>query len=167
MVMTKKATFVGSVVLALIVGGVIFLRPRSAAKDELATPTAIPPAMLGVLKTKMVRHNSQMNALMSRIVLLDDGGVAHAAGELLDEPSLARPVSGDELNGVLPERFYTLQDEVRNRARQLIVASNRHDRGAVANEFAALAKACVTCHEIYLRGADGAPPAGTTANAVP
>jgi cytochrome c553 len=164
--MTRR-TVVGSVVLALIIGGAIFLRPRSAAKDELAAPATIPPAMLGILKTKMVRHNSQMNALMSRIVLLDDAGVAHAAGELLDEPSLARPVTGDELNGVLPERFYTLQEEVRNRARQLVNASTRHDRVAVADEFAALAKACVTCHEIYLRGADGAPPAGTTANAVP
>jgi hypothetical protein len=164
--MTKR-TVVGSVVLALIIGGAIFLRPRSAAKDELAVPATIPPAMLGILKTKMVRHNAQMNALMSRIVLLDDAGVAHAAGELLEEPSLARPVTGDELNGVLPERFYTLQEEVRNRARQLVNASTRHDRVAVADEFAALARACVTCHEIYLRGADGAPPAGTAANAVP
>jgi cytochrome c' len=102
----------------------------------------------------MGRHDSQMKALMSRVVLLDDAGVARAAGAIFDEPSLARPVADDELNGFLPERFFVLQDELRKRARELVIASSRHDRAAVADEFAALSKTCVTCHDVYLRGAN-------------
>jgi hypothetical protein len=157
---TKSTVIAGSLVLAVVAGAAVFLRPHPSAKEELARPAAIPPAMLGILKNKMGRHDLQMKALMTRVVLLDDDGVARAAGELFDEPSVARPVAGDELNGLLPERFFVLQDELRTRARQLVAASARHDRAAVANEFAALSKTCLACHEVYLRGADvaGASP---------
>jgi hypothetical protein len=160
--MTTSRVLVGSVVLASLVGAAVFLRPHSAAKDELAQPATIPPAMLGVLRAKMGRHDIQMKALMTRVVLLDDDGVARAAGEIFDEPSLARPIVGDELNGLLPDRFFTLQDEIRQQARRLVIASNRHDRAGVANEFAAMSKTCIACHEVYLRGADIAPYAGST-----
>jgi hypothetical protein len=153
---TKSKALVGSVVLASVLGAAIFLRPRAAARDELARPVAIPPALVSVLKSKMGRHDVQMRELMSRVVLLDDDGVARAAGEIFDEPSLARPISGDELNGLLPERFFALQDEMRRQARQLVIASNHHDRVAVADEFAAMSKTCITCHEVYLRGSAGA-----------
>jgi hypothetical protein len=101
-----------------------------------------------------------MKALMTRVVLIDDDGVARAAGAIYDEPALARPVAGDELNGLLPERFFVLQDELRERARRLVIASSHHDRATVADEFAALAKTCVTCHDVYLRGAAIATPFG-------
>jgi hypothetical protein len=153
-VVTKSKAIVGSVVLASLVGAALFLRPRQAAKEELARPATIPPAMLSILKTKMGRHDLQMKTLMDRVILLDDDGVARAAGEIFDEPSLARPLQGDELNGMLPERFFVLQDDLRKRARQLVIASDRHDRVAVADEFAALSKTCITCHEVYLRGND-------------
>jgi hypothetical protein len=110
--------------------------------------------MLGVLKTKMGQHDLQMRELMTRVVLLDDDGVARAAGAIFDEPSLARPILGDELNALLPDRFFALQDDLRNRARLLVIASTHHDRAAVADEFAALSKTCITCHDVYLRGAD-------------
>ena len=160
---TKSRAIVGSLVLAGLVGMAIFLRPRPVAKDELARPPSITPAMLAVLKTKMGRHDLQMKALVARVILLDDDGVARAAGEVFDEPSVARPLAGDELNGVLPERFFALQDDLRSRARRLVIASERHDRAAVADEFAALSRACLSCHEVYLRGADVAPsrPAGS------
>jgi len=154
---TKSKAIVGSLVLASLVGIAIFLRPRRVAKEELARPASITPAMLAVLRTKMGRHELQMKELVSRVILLDDDGVARAAGEVFDEPSVARPFAGDELNGVLPERFFTLQDELRNRARRLVIASGRHDRAAVADEFAALSRACLSCHEVYMRGAEVAP----------
>jgi hypothetical protein len=144
---------VGSAVLAGVIGLAIFLRPKPAGREELPAPGSIPPAMVQVLKTKMGRHDIQMKTLVSRVVLLDDDGVARAAGEIFDEPALARPLLGDELNGLLPERFFALQDELRNRTRQLVIASNRQDRAAVANEFAAITKTCISCHEVYLRGA--------------
>jgi len=151
---TKSRAVVGSLVLAGLVGMAIFLRPRPVAKEELARPASITPVMLAVLRTKMGRHDLQMKALVARVILLDDDVVSRAAGEMFDEPSVARPLTGDELNGVLPERFFALQDELRSRARRLVVASERHDRAAVADEFALLSRACLSCHEVYLRGAD-------------
>ena len=83
----------------------------------------------------MARHDVQMRALVSRVVMLDDDGVARAAGEIFDEPALARPVAGDELNGLLPDRFFVLQDELKARSRRLVAASlrrgSRRDGGRV------------------------------------
>src|SRR4051812_5743193 len=81
----------------------LFLRPRPVAHEELAAPATIPPALVHVLKVKMGRHDLQMKALLTRVVLLDDDGIARAAGEIFDEPALAAPLAGDELNGLLPE----------------------------------------------------------------
>jgi hypothetical protein len=156
--MTKAATIVGSAALATAIGGALWLRPHATAQEHLAEPAALPPAARQILRTKMGRHDLQMRALMSRVVLLDDDGIARAAGEIFDEPALARPLGADELNSLLPARFFDLQDELRTRARRLVAASGRHDRAAVAEEFAALAKSCVACHDVYLRE-PGASPA--------
>jgi hypothetical protein len=150
---TKTVAIVGSSVLAAAVGLAIFLRPRSAAHEHLPASTTIPPAMVQVLRSKMGRHDAQMKALVSRVVLLDDDGAARAAGEIFDEPALARPLGGDELNGLLPERFFQLQDQLRAQTRRLVIATGQHDRQAVAQEFADLTKTCIACHEVYLRGA--------------
>jgi hypothetical protein len=149
---TKTFAILGSTALAAAVGLGIFLRPRPAGREQLATPATIPPAMVQILRTKMGRHDLQMKALVTRVVLLDDDGVARAAGEIFDEPAIARPISGDELNGLLPERFFQLQDDLRSQTRRLVIASGRHDRQAVAQEFAELTKTCIGCHEVYLRG---------------
>jgi hypothetical protein len=150
--MTKTVTIAGSVILATAIGLGLFLRPRSTAHEELAAPASLPPIARQILKTKMARHELQMRTLVSRVVMLDDDGVARAAGEIFDEPSLARPVAGDELNGLLPERFFALQDELKARSRRVVVASLARDHAAMADEFAALAKSCINCHDVYLRG---------------
>jgi hypothetical protein len=125
------------------------LRPGPVAREELAVAASIPPVARQVLRGKMARHDEQMRALLSRIVLLDDDGIARAAGEIFDEAGLARPIVGDELNGLLPERFFALQDELRARARRLVIASQQRDRAVIGDEFAALAKSCVACHQVF------------------
>jgi hypothetical protein len=155
--MTKSTVIVGAALVGAGVGLALFLRPLPVAKDELAAPATLSPALANVVRSKMGRHGAQMKELVSRVVLLDDDGVARAAGAMFDEPALARPLAGDELNGLLPERFFALQDELRDRARQLVIASGRHDRAAVAAQFAALSKSCVDCHQLYLHGAPPAP----------
>lgn len=150
--MTKTVTIGGSVVLAAAIGLAVALRPKPIAREELPVSSSIPPAVRQAVRSKMGRHDVQMRALVSRVVLLDDDGVARVAGEVFDEPSLARPVAGDELNGLLPERFFKLQDELKARARGLVMASQRRDHAAIADEFGALAKSCVTCHQVFLNG---------------
>jgi len=156
----KSTTLIGSsVALATVVGLGLFLRPRPVARETLPASIAIPEAARQVVRSKMQRHDSQMRALISRVVLLDDDGVARVAGEVFDEPALARPVAGDELNGLLPEQFFVLQDELKSRARRLVIASQRRDHNAVADEFGGLARSCVACHQAFVL--DGARPAHT------
>ena len=150
--MRKTLTIAGSVLVATAVGLGLLLQPRQTGQDHLAAPASIPAMARQALRTKMVRHGVQMEALVSRVVMLDDDGVARAAGAIFDEPSLARPVAGDQLNNLLPTRFFALQDEVKARARRLVAASTSRDHAAMADEFAALAKSCVSCHEVYLHG---------------
>jgi hypothetical protein len=149
---TKRVTIAGSVILATVVGLGLFLRPRPMAQERLAEPASIPAIARQVLRTKMARHEVQMRTLVSRVVMLDDDGIARAAGAIFDEPALARPLTGDELNGLMPKQFFALQDELKARARRLVAASISRDHAAMADEFAALAKSCVSCHEIYLHG---------------
>jgi hypothetical protein len=153
----KTVTIAGSVVLATVIGLGLFLRPKQTARERLAEPASIPAIARQILRTKMERHDAQMRALVTRVVLLDDDGIARAAGEIFDEPALAPPVGGDDLNNLLPKSFFVLQDELRSRARRLVAASMAHDHAVIADEFAALAKSCVSCHQIYLHG-DALPP---------
>jgi cytochrome c' len=157
--MRKTVTIAGSVILASAIGLGLFLRPKSTGQERLAEPASIPAIARQILRTKMNRHDMQMRTLMSRVVLLDDDGVARAAGEIFDEPAVARPVAGDELNGLLPARFFALQDELKSRARRLVAASTNRDHAAMADEFAALARSCVSCHQVYLHGDDTPGPA--------
>ena len=83
--------------------------------------------MRAVIGSKMRRHAEQLPALVSKVVVLDYDGAAKAAGEIFDEPQLARPVSGDELNGLLPERFFVLQDALRSGARRIVEAAAQRD----------------------------------------
>jgi hypothetical protein len=153
---TRSITIGGSVVVASAIGLALLLRPRPVAHEELPASTFIPATVRQVVKSKMHRHEEQMRTLLSRVVLLDDDGVARAAGEVFDEPALAGPVEGDELNNLLPHRFFVMQDELRAHARQLVIASQKHDHAAVADEFASLAKTCVNCHQVFLYGDSGA-----------
>ncbi|HVU51783.1 MAG TPA: hypothetical protein VHL80_13900 [Polyangia bacterium] len=148
--MTRSGVIIGAVAAGAVIGVLSFLRPKPTARDELAAPGTIPPAAVAVLRSKMVHHDAQMKTLLDRVLMLDDDGIARAAGEIFDEPALARPLLGDELNALLPERFFALQGELREHARRVVAASVRHDRAAVADELGALSKSCVACHEAYL-----------------
>ena len=101
----------------------------------------------------MRRHAEQLPALVSQVVVLDYDGVARTAGEIFDEPQIARPVTGEELNGLLPERFFVLQDALRTEARMVVEAAARRDSEGLAGAFSALTKSCVSCHDVYLHGA--------------
>jgi hypothetical protein len=145
----------GAIAIALI------LRPsRSISPSpEMGTPEHIPPAARAVIRSRMQHHGAQLGALVSQVVLLDYEAVAHTAGEIYDEPTLARPLTGDELNGVLPERFFALQDDLRSDARRLVAAAARRDSAQLAGELAVLTKGCMACHDLYLHGApDSSPP---------
>jgi hypothetical protein len=149
-----------STLVAAAIAVALILRPSRSISPgpEIATPERIPPAARAVIRSKMQVHRAQMADLILRVVVLDYDGVARAGGAIFDEPTLARPLGGDELNGVLPERFFALQDDLRAEARRVVAAAARKDGPLIATELGVLTKTCVTCHDLYLRGTDGAVP---------
>lgn len=154
----KRFAIVGSsTAVAIIIATALFLRPsRTIWRGvELATPDHIPPAARSVIHSMMARHRDLVGELVTRVILLDYDGVARTAGELYDEPALAKPIAGDELNAALPVRFFDLQKDMRVGTRRVVEAAARKDRVSLSEDFAALTKTCIACHDLYLHG----PPA--------
>ena len=158
--MAKSTTLICAVLLAVAIGLGLFLRPRPTAQDHLAAPASIPAMARQALRTKMARHGVQMRTLVSRVVMLDDDGVARAAGEIFDEPALARPVAGDELNGLLPARFFALQDELKARARRLVRRAPRDTiaRRSPTSSGRSRRAASAATRSIYTGAADSGGP---------
>jgi hypothetical protein len=150
----NKLIIVSSTAVAGAIAVALILRPSHsiAPGPELAVPERIPPAARAVIRSKMHRHAEQLTGLVMKVAVLDYDGVARGAGEIFDEPTLARPVTGDELNGLLPERFFELQDALRSQARKVVDAAARRDSAQLASGFGDLTKTCVACHDVYLRG---------------
>jgi hypothetical protein len=147
----RKTLLIASSSLAAgAIATALFLRPARLGVDRLPEPSHIPATARQVLKGRMERHGNQMRELVMRVILLDDDGAARVAGEIYDERTLARPPAGDELNGLLPERFFVLQDELKASAKRMVGALARADRTAIGDELAALTKSCVACHDAYL-----------------
>jgi hypothetical protein len=160
--MTKHLVIGSSTLLAAaVVAALVFLRPSPTGRDHLAATPRIPPAARAVLTHRMQRHGDEMRDLVTKVILLDDDAAARIGGEIYDEPTLARPLGGDELNGLLPERFFVLQDELRGQARRLVEAVARRDRAAVGDELGRLTRTCVACHEVYLHESPAGTPEAT------
>jgi hypothetical protein len=154
MKVNHRFVFVTSTLVAFAVAAAIFLRPSRTIPPapELGPPERLSPTLRAVVHTKMNRHGEQLTALVSRVVVLDYDGIARAAGEIFDEPALARPLAGDELNFALPERYFQYQDALRAEAKQLVTTAARRDGAGLAGAFSSLVTTCLRCHDLYLRG---------------
>ena len=141
--------------VAVCVGLILWLAPsRRLARDRLAQPERVSQTARGVLAHRMARHGETLSELMNRLVLLDYEGVQREAQRIREEPPLSRPLTGDatELNSLLPARFFDLQDELRVRAAAVEEAARRSDSAKLIDSYSALARTCITCHQLYLGG---------------
>jgi hypothetical protein len=152
--MKMRLLLLSSTAVGCAVALALLLRPAHSIRrgPEMARPERIAAPARAVIATKMGRHAEQLSTLVTEVVVLDYEGVARTAGEIFDEPGLARPISGDELNGLLPERFFVLQDALRAHAKQVVAAAAQHDGAHLADVFGELTKTCVACHAVYLQG---------------
>lgn len=131
----------------------------SAAKKTTVTQTAglpkpdyIPEAARALLRKKMERHGDDARDLMFAVTLLQYDAAKAAAQRISTEPRLVRPIAGgeDDLNALLPERFFVLQDEARSRAQAVATAAEKKDDKALADSYGRLVETCVSCHASYL-----------------
>jgi hypothetical protein len=123
-----------------------------AAHPSLPKPDYLPEQARGLLRQKMERHGQDARDLMFGVTLLQYDIARAAAQRISSEPRLVRPLPGGEgeLNALLPERFFVLQDEARLRARAVSEAAEKHDDQALAEGYGRLVETCVACHSAYL-----------------
>lgn len=148
--MRNRWVVVSSTSAAVAIAALLFLRPSRVAEPLLTAPDHIAADVRAALRGRMLQHGTQMNALLRDVVLLDRDGAARIAGALYDEPRIDRGFAGGKGATELPARFFLLQDQIREHARRVVVAAASRNIGEMAEEFAALTKTCVLCHEAYL-----------------
>jgi hypothetical protein len=156
--MNRRLAIASSTLVAGAIALALILRPSRSITPELPAPPNIPAALQATIKKRMERHGAQVSDLIARVVVLDYDAAARVAGAIYDEPMLARPIGGDELNGLLPASFFTLQDSLHIHAKRVVDAAARRSAGDLADAFGALAQTCVGCHDLYLHGDAAAPP---------
>jgi len=127
-----------------------------APPPRMRQPEHLPAAARMLLLERMGNHRQDVSALQAAVIFLEHEAVEALAERLAREPRLAPPGPGgaDELNSLVPPRFFELQDELRAKARRLGEAARAGDDAAIARAYGSLAETCVECHAVYLR-----PPA--------
>jgi cytochrome c556 len=143
--------------LAVALGSAMIVSMAVAGEaPERHLPEAgyLPAAARMLLHAEMQRHGGQMRSLMWSTVTFDFDATAATARAIVAEPRIARPTTHDatQLNSLLPERFFALQDQLRERAAELATAAAAHDRTAIDAAYVQVERTCVACHESYLDG---------------
>jgi len=119
----------------------------------LPAPDYLPELARDMLRRKMERHGKDAKDLLFSVTLLQYDLARAAAQSISSEPRLVRPSPGAsdaELNSLLPERFFVLQDEARTRAQAVAIAAEKRDNKALAENYGKLMETCVSCHAAYL-----------------
>ena len=139
----------------------VVLVSGAASAGEPISPPRTPPALApdylseasrARLRQRMARHGEDMSELLRAAVLLQRQVAAAAAKRIATAPKLSRPVVGGEedVSAALPERFFVLQDALRNQAARVGEAALAADDAKLATAFAALTETCITCHAAYV-----------------
>ncbi len=125
-----------------------------AAPERLAPPEDLSGTARVILRARMQSHAQDMGALMSAVMILKYDVIQERATGIANDASLARPLTGDatELNSALPEKFFTLQDELRTAAKALAASAAEKNALGVADEYGRLSGTCVKCHAAYRQG---------------
>jgi hypothetical protein len=119
---------------------------------SLPAPEHLPELARTLLKQRMQRHGSDVEELLRAVLLLRRKEAREAANRIATEPWLVRPIRGSEdaLNSSLPELFFILQDQLRDRAHALAEAAAAKDDRALAQAYGRVMETCVQCHSAYL-----------------
>ncbi|MBZ4415367.1 cytochrome c [Myxococcus sp. RHSTA-1-4] len=126
--------------------------PTTPPEDEPENPLPPPPEAVTYPESLLCPESAGADARCGTPYVQANALPQEAlAARIVNEPRIARPVPGgeDELNALLPERFFALQDEARNRAQAVQEAAQKRDDAALAESFGRLTETCVSCHSVY------------------
>jgi hypothetical protein len=112
----------------------------------------LPLVLRETLAASMDRHGEELVYLLSSVVLLHYEEAEELAQMIANEPKLGRPAPGDaaSLNAMLPTGFFTYQDALSERAKELADAARARQDVRLVKAFGALSETCVGCHSAYL-----------------
>lgn len=147
------------VVVALCSG---FLVPQPAHSREPPPATAprlqrdrpLPEETRALLTAAMQKHRERMESLLWASLMLEHQAVQELAEAIAQTPPLpAAPTTASQRRQRNPQvdRFFVLQEELRQRARELARHARAGDAEAVAVAHGKLTTTCVRCHALYLR----------------
>ena len=127
---------------------------KAPPKEEpaLGRPDYLSDLARQILRRRMDRHGRDMHQLTTSVVLLRRDVARSLAEGIAGEPRIVRPLpdSRDELNTALPERFFVLQDELRERAKSLAEAAKKGTDRELGESFSRMMQTCVACHSAFL-----------------
>lgn len=140
-------------------GALALLHGRASAATSAPARGDLNPLTRDVLSPRMQQHGGDIQALALAVTLLHRDQTRALAQQIADEPRLAKlPGAGaNELESTIPDSFFTLQDQTRKQALELVEQASRGDDRAVARAFSDLHQTCVSCHVSYLPKSRPAP----------
>ncbi|MCK6544524.1 hypothetical protein L6R52_01515 [Myxococcota bacterium] len=128
-----------------------FEPPRDV--EGLPEPPHLPEPIRELIWSRMQGHGTDMTLLLWAVLFLDYEGAGELARAIVAEPRFSRPIGPDDptLNGMLPPEFFTLQDELVEKAKILVrVTSGPRDGKLLSRAYGELTSVCVRCHAAYL-----------------
>jgi len=131
------------------------LAPTASAHAPAASlpdPDWLPSEAKEMLSARMDRHGEEMMLLLQCVMTLQHGETELLAEQVAAEPQLGRPSPGEKgtLSALLTVRFFTLQEQLVERAHAVAAAARDNDNGRIVRAYGQLAETCVSCHTVYL-----------------
>src|SRR4051812_31351673 len=123
------------------------------ASGSLPEPNWLPSEAREMLSARMDRHGEVMMMMLVSVMTLQHSDTELLAEQVAAEPRLGRPVAGEKgtISALLPPRFFTLQDQLVDRAHAIAAAARGNDNARIAHAYGQLAETCVSCHSVYLQ----------------
>ena len=120
---------------------------------SLPEPTWLPTEAREMLSARMDRHGEVMMMLLVSVMTLQHSDTELLAEQVAAEPRIGRPATGEQgtIGALLPPRFFTLQDELVDRAHAVANAARANDNSRIVRAYGQLAETCVSCHSVYLQ----------------
>jgi hypothetical protein len=120
---------------------------------SLPEPSWLPTEAREMLGARMDRHGEVMMMLLVSVMTLQHSDTELLAEQVAAEPRIGRPATGEKgtISALLPPRFFTLQDELVDRAHAVANAARANDNSRIVRAYGQLAETCVSCHSVYLQ----------------
>ena len=130
-----------------LAGESVFPSKAQLRYRRMLDPTHISDRTKTLLRDRMKHHRRDTQDLVMAVATLQYAEVQQKSAALASAPRVDKSAVGaTELDAA----FFSLQDELRDRAGKLGEAAQRSDPKAMAQAMGHIMETCVTCHAVYV-----------------